>query len=37
MSVLKSGLASQQKGDFTYILNILKIKIILKYTKPHAL
>ena len=37
MLVLKSGLASQPKSDFTLILNALKIEIILKYTKSHVL
>ena len=36
-SVLKSELISQLKNDFTFILNVLKIKIILKYIKSHIL
>ena len=31
--ILNFGLASQLKSDFTLILKILKIKIILNYTK----
>ena len=35
--VFEFGLASQFKSDFTLILNVLEIKIVLKYIKPHVL
>ena len=35
--VLNSRLVSQPKRDFTLILNILKITVVLNYTKSHIL
>ena len=37
MFVLNSGPAGQQKSDFTFTLNILKITIVLNHTKSHVL